>query len=122
MTLTRTVQLTTDEARRFSTLKLSPFRADSVQLTVNGKTLPPVFAAPYEIDVEGLLTEGENSLALTFGVSPRNTLGPLHTYPAEPDGTRITSFLMEPDILGRPTKTVIDAYSLLEPGTAVVIL
>lgn len=109
-------------AKEFTKLLLAPFRADSIQLKINGNTLPLICCAPYEADVRGLLKAGENLIELTVSVSPRNTLGPHHTLSAEPCGVGPFSFPMEPDILRRGGVQVTEAYGFIEPGCAFICL
>lgn len=116
VTLTHTFTLGRDKVARRHTLKLSPFRANSVEVTINGKTKPVIYTAPYEIDVSADLREGENKIGLTFGVAPRNTLGPLHTLDVEPLGVAPDTFLLETGAWGMRPEPNTPAYGVIEFG------
>lgn len=120
--LEKQITLTAEEAASFSKVVFAPFRADSVTLKVNGRSFPVIFSEPYEADVARMLREGKNLLELTIAVSPRNTLGPLHTLPVEPYGVGPGSFLTETDLLGRVAKSITGAYGFIEPGIRYVRL
>jgi len=110
------------EVSMFRYLRWSPFKANAVQITVNGKAFPAIFAPPYELDVSSALKAGKNSIALRLETSPRNTLGPFHTAETEPLSTSPGSFLTEPDLLNWYHPTDVPEYGVLEPSPEKITL
>ena len=122
MELGKEFELTDGEARRFTTLDLGYFLANSVAATVNGREFKPVFAAPYTFDVSGVLQGGVNRITLRVTASCRNSLGPLHSAEVNPADVRPESFLVEKDILNRNPLPCMAEYGVLEFGCEKVSL
>ena len=116
LVLEKTFRLSRDEAARFHRLRWPQFKANAMQVTVNGREFPAVFSPPYELDVSQALKEGENHIELRLETSPRNTLGPFHTGETEPVSTSPGSFLTEQDLLGWYYPTDVPEYGVLEPS------
>ena len=114
--LEKDLTLSRTEAAQFKKLRWSRFKADSVQITVNDREFPVIFAPPYELDVSSALKTGKNHIALRLETSPRNTLGPFHTNETEPQSTSPGSFLTERDLLGWYPATDVPEYGVLEPS------
>ena len=108
--------LTEEQVKHFRTLRLSPFRANSVEITLNGKKFPVIWSAPYELYVRDMLQIGKNTLKLTLTSSMRNTLGPLHTAQVEPLFVGPFSFLTEKSALDFNPPPHTEDYGFIEPG------
>ena len=61
-------------------LKLSLCKkgVNAIHVKVNGKTLPTLMWAPYELDLSDVLVKGENEVEITIVNNLRNLLGPHH--------------------------------------------
>ena len=122
MTLSREFKLSDCMAKKYTTLNLGYFLANSVKITLNDKELKTIFAEPYTVDVAGVLKSGINTITLKITTSCRNTLGPLHTATVNPAGVAPESFLLENDILNRIPLPYMHDYGVLEFGCEKVIL
>ena len=109
-------ELTEEEAGVLRVLKFTPLKANSVTVTLNGKELPTVYTAPYQLDVSGLLKPGNNTIQLELATSCRNTFGPMHTAEIEPLSISPVSFLMEKDHRGNLPPECTEEYGVLENG------
>lgn len=116
LVLEKEFTLSRAEAAHFKRLRWSRFKANAVQVAVNGREFPVVFAPPYELDVSSALKAGKNRIELRLETSPRNTLGPFHTNETEPLSTSPGSFLTERDLLGWYAATDVPEYGVLEPS------
>lgn len=54
------------------------FEAVIINVAVNGKPCPPLFASPWETDVTAALIEGKNSVRISLTNGLRNLMGPHH--------------------------------------------
>lgn len=54
------------------------FEAVIINVSVNGKPCPPLFASPWETDVTDALRPGKNSVRISLTNSLRNLMGPHH--------------------------------------------
>ncbi|MBO5453307.1 MAG: hypothetical protein J6A69_05010 [Clostridia bacterium] len=77
MTLVKKINLTKNELNG-KLLSFERMGAVITKLKVNGKELLPLIWAPYEFDLDGLLTEGENTFEFELTSNFRNLLGPFH--------------------------------------------
>jgi len=59
-------------------LSFPSFEAVVVNVAVNGQTLPPLFASPWEVDVTAALKPGRNTVRVSLTNSLRNLMGPHH--------------------------------------------
>ena len=122
ITLEKDFVLTEEQVKHFRTLRLSPFRANSVEITLNGKKFPVIWSAPYELYVRDMLQIGKNTLKLTLTSSMRNTLGPLHTAQVEPLFVGPFSFLTEKSALDFNPPPHTEDYGFIEPGPRKIVL
>ena len=77
MKLTKTINLTKDELEgRF--IEFASRNSTITKVTVNGKSLSPIYWAPYICDLDGVLVEGENVIDIEIIGNFRNMLGPHH--------------------------------------------
>ena len=51
---------------------------NAIRVKVNGKSLPTIMWAPYELDLSDVLVKGENEVEITLVNNLRNLLGPHH--------------------------------------------
>ena len=77
MTLKKTFTLSADEVENRS-IEFSRLPSVVTKITVNGKELSPLYWAPYEIDLSGLVHEGENEVEIELITSFQNMLGSHH--------------------------------------------
>ena len=77
MTLKKTISLGADEISDRS-IEFSKLPSIVSYIKVNGKTVPPMYWAPYSVNLEGLLKEGENDIEIELVTSFQNMLGPHH--------------------------------------------
>lgn len=77
ITLRNTFLLTQAESKG-RRLRFSKRGAIVLNVRVNGRSARKIFWRPYEIDLDGLLHEGENQIDITLTGSLRNLLGPHH--------------------------------------------
>ena len=75
--LSKTITLSKDEVSGRS-IDFSRLCSTVTKLTVNGKTLPSMYWAPYSFNLDGLLVEGENTFEIELVSGFRNMLGPHH--------------------------------------------
>ena len=75
MTLKKSFFLNEGEEKSRS-LELERLCSVVTKITVNGKKMPPLYWAPYSINLDGYLKEGENTIEIEFSTSFRNMLGP----------------------------------------------
>ena len=120
--LEKDLELSADDAALFSKLNWYSLKANVIQITVNGKEFPVIFAPPYKIDLSGLLHEGKNHIEIRLESSCRNTFGPFHTPETEPRSTSPGSFLTEPDILGKYVAVNVPEYGVLELSPEKIII
>ena len=59
-------------------LSLCTKGVNAIHVKVNGKTLPTLMWAPYELDLSDVLVKGENEVEITIVNNLRNLLGPHH--------------------------------------------
>lgn len=71
-----------------------------VGLIVNGKRVCDVYWRPYEVDLTGVLQEGENVIEIELTSGLRNLLGPHHLKEGESYAVGPRSFFKEPNIWG----------------------
>ena len=91
MTFRKTVILTEQEARQPS-IRFSRLCSNVTQVRVNGISAGEILWQPYELDLTGLLTGGENTLEITVKGNLRNMLGPFHLQEGESLAVRPGSF------------------------------
>lgn len=77
MTLKKTFTLSSDEVRARS-IYFSRLCSIVTKITVNGKLLAPIYWAPYTVNLDGLLVEGENTIEIELITSFQNMLGTHH--------------------------------------------
>jgi len=77
MTLSKEFTLTKD-ALKARILRFGKLCATVTKVTINGKEAGTVLWAPYEVDLDGLLLEGKNTIEITLVGNFRNLLGPHH--------------------------------------------
>ncbi|MBO5668692.1 MAG: hypothetical protein J6S43_06160 [Lentisphaeria bacterium] len=122
LVLEKEIELSGTDAAGFRKLCWSQFKADTVQVTVNGKSSGWIFAPPYEFDLTNLLKEGKNHIRVALETSCRNTLGPFHTPETEPICTSPGSFLTEQDFLGKYHPGNVAEYGVLEPSPEKIVI
>lgn len=76
--LDSTFELNMVEAGRKYLLTFPAFEAVVLNVTVNGKTCPPLVASPWETDVTAALKPGKNTVRISLTNSLRNLMGPHH--------------------------------------------
>lgn len=77
MTFHKKIALNADECQCRS-IKFNRLGATVTTVKVNGVNAGRLLWQPYEIDISGLLREGENEIEITITGSLRNLLGPFH--------------------------------------------
>ncbi len=77
ITLRNTFRLKREECEG-RCLRFAKRGAVALSIRVNGKPAGKLFWRPYEVDLSGLLREGENTIEITLTSSLRNLLGPHH--------------------------------------------
>lgn len=76
--LGRTFELSSIEPGRRILLSFPDFEAVVLNITMNGRIFPPLFAGPWEVDVTDALQTGTNKVVVSVTNSLRNLLGPHH--------------------------------------------
>ncbi len=77
MTLKKTFTLTADETENRS-IEFSRLCSVVTKINVNGKDLTPIYWAPYEVNLSGLLNAGENEVEIELITSFQNMMGCHH--------------------------------------------
>ena len=77
MTLKKTFTLNADEVSSRS-IEFSKLPSIITKIKVNGKDIPELYWAPYTINLDGLLKEGENEIEIELTTSFQNMFGPHH--------------------------------------------
>ena len=77
MTLKKTFNISSDEISGKS-IEFSRLPSVVTKIKVNGKEVPPMYWAPYTINLDGLLKEGENKIEIELITSFQNMLGTHH--------------------------------------------
>jgi len=77
MTLKKTITLSSEETEN-RCIEFSRLPSIVTKITVNGKSLSPLYWAPYTADLSGLLTAGNNEIEIELETSFQNMLGPHH--------------------------------------------
>lgn len=91
MTFRKTVTLTAGETENRS-IRFSKLCSTVTRVRVNGKDAGKILWQPYELDLTGLLTPGENTFEITVTGNLRNMLGPFHLQEGESLAVRPRSF------------------------------
>ncbi len=81
--LTQTFDLKEIDPTRRYILTFPGFEAILIEVTVNDKTLPVLFANPWEVDLTEALQPGQNQITLTLTNGLRNLMGPHHNVGGE---------------------------------------
>ncbi len=116
MTFKKTITLTADECKNRS-VKFSRLGSTVIKVKVNGIDTDKIMWQPYEIDIRGLLHEGENEIEITITGSLRNLLGPFHLIEGENHWVAPNCFFHESPIWCKginPNWT--DSYCFVEFG------
>lgn len=116
MTLRNTFQLTQEECQG-RCLRFAKRGAIVLNIRVNGRPAGKIFWRPYEINLDGLLHEGENKIEITLTGSLRNLLGPHHLKEGECYSVSPGSFYRRSQVWrdgDNPDWT--DGYSFVEFG------
>lgn len=77
MTFKQNIKLAGDETKNRS-FKINKLSSNVTSVSVNGKDAGKIMWRPYEMDISGLLKEGENEITVTVTGNLRNLLGPFH--------------------------------------------
>jgi hypothetical protein len=107
VTLSQVIHLDTVEGRK-AILSFDGLDAIVTKVRVNGKDAGIIVWHPHELDVTGLLGEGDNRIEITLTSSLRNLLGPNHIAGGEPLWTGPGQFCDE--------ERWIDEYQLVRFG------
>ena len=81
--LTQTFELKEIDPNQRYILSFPGFEAILIEVAVNGKTLPVLFASPWEADLTEALQPGQNQVTLTLTNGLRNLMGPHHNVGGE---------------------------------------
>ena len=123
MTIRRTFDLTSRQARSIRALGMQVLGFNGVKAVVNGKDLGNVFWAPWTFVLpEGTLKAGTNTLELEVTTSLRNLLGPHHAKGPDAGDLNPMSFLKEPNIMGYRGPAYDPQYSFVRSGLDGIIL
>jgi hypothetical protein len=87
------------------------------EVKVNGKSAGKIMWKPYQVDLSGMLVEGENEIEITVTGNLRNLLGPFHLGVGESTFVAPPQFIHNSPLwVGGENEDWVDSYCFVEFG------
>ncbi|MBQ3562363.1 MAG: hypothetical protein IJA13_02310, partial [Clostridia bacterium] len=116
MTFKKTVTLEKDQIENRS-ICFSELCSTVTEVKVNGKSAGKVMWKPYQVDLSGMLNEGENEIEITVTGNLRNLLGPFHLGEGESTFVAPPQFIHNSPLwVGGENEDWVDSYCFVEFG------
>ena len=109
--LTLSSKITVDNTNRYVYLKGAAINA--IRLKINGKDVATKLYAPYRVELNDYLVEGENVFEITLVNNLRNMMGPHHLTREEDRWVCPGSFYKESNIFQHPAGVGADCHDVL---------